>query len=122
MVAEAACKPTPCKVCKMDGAKLCTTASVMVERKKNAKHHHTTGSCKKANEDAGAAPTGARLPLTAWVCKNARWRHNTSNTTAYNATAASMATRQWNTVANVTKLTGASAQPRLPARPWALKA
>ena len=78
-------KLTPCIACMMGEAKFCTTASVMVDSRKNAKHHHTTGSRRKAT----SLPLGASAARrTTSVFRCARLATSTARMHAYISAAA----------------------------------
>ena len=69
----------------MGEAKFCTTASVMVDSRKNAKHHHTTGSRRKAT----SLPLGASCARrTTSVFRCPRCSTSTARMQAYRMAAA----------------------------------
>ena len=106
--------------CKMETEKVCTMANVIVERKKKAKHHHTTGIFKNARECAALGSFACRL--TAWVRMASLFHTNNAKMLKNTQAAATYAVRQSYKLLMPTIKRGATAQPRLPVNPCALKA
>ena len=119
-VSVAASRLTPWTALRMDAEYACTTASVMVESRKKAKHHHTTGSFMNAKSLCVGPDAGDRCAVV--VSKWALCQSRIIKTKAYTQAAARNAWRQpQRAVVNVKKI-GAKAQPRLPVNPCTLNA